>query len=292
MSQAARIPAIVPAAGASRRMGRPKLLLEFSGRPLIGRVVAALREGGAGPVIVIAPPEEAPEGPPIAAAARAAGARVIMPETRPAEMRDSVELGLAELARQGPPPSVLITPADTPALTSDIIARVLSASAALPESIVRASSGGRHAHPLVLPWKVATLIPALPRDRGVNALVESHAGRVIEIEVAQPGLAADFNTPEDLARWFEGGSSSLTIRLFAVAKERAGRAEIQVSLPLPATVAELRQAIAEQHPELAVLAPRVLIAVDSDYASNESLIPAGSKLALIPPVSGGQGTCS
>ena len=49
------IPAIVPAAGKSRRMGQPKMLLPFGGQPLIGRVVRALLEGGAEPVIVVAP---------------------------------------------------------------------------------------------------------------------------------------------------------------------------------------------------------------------------------------------
>ena len=38
------VAAIVPAAGASVRMGRPKLLIEFDGLPLIAKVVAALVE--------------------------------------------------------------------------------------------------------------------------------------------------------------------------------------------------------------------------------------------------------
>ena len=42
------IAALVPAAGSSARMGRPKLLVEFDGQSLIGRVVRALRAGGAG----------------------------------------------------------------------------------------------------------------------------------------------------------------------------------------------------------------------------------------------------
>ena len=45
-------------------MGRPKLLLPFEGQPLIGRVITALRQGGAEPVVVVTPPPDAPEGPP------------------------------------------------------------------------------------------------------------------------------------------------------------------------------------------------------------------------------------
>ena len=47
------VAAIVPAAGLSTRMGRPKLLLPFGGEPLIVRVVNALRQGGAAPVVVV-----------------------------------------------------------------------------------------------------------------------------------------------------------------------------------------------------------------------------------------------
>ena len=39
------IAAVVPAAGRSARMGEPKLLLQFHGETLIGRVVTSLRRG-------------------------------------------------------------------------------------------------------------------------------------------------------------------------------------------------------------------------------------------------------
>ena len=40
------IAAIVPAAGKSTRMGRPKLLMSLDGATLLHRVVTALRQGG------------------------------------------------------------------------------------------------------------------------------------------------------------------------------------------------------------------------------------------------------
>src|SRR4029077_6183157 len=83
-------------------------------------------------------------------------------------------------------------------------------------------------------------------------------------------------------------TNRLTVRLFAIAKQKVGKPEIEVDLPsLPATVGDLRLALAMQHPALASLAPRVMIAIDSEYAADETLINPGAKLALIPPVSGG-----
>jgi molybdenum cofactor cytidylyltransferase len=282
-----RIPAIVPAAGKSRRMGQPKLLLPFGGEPLISRVVKALRDGGAEPVIVVSPPADTAEGPPVADAARQAGARVITPRKRPPEMRETAELAIAELERDGPPPAFILTPADSPALTPEIVRRVLERWAGSPGSIVIPVAGGRRTHPIVLTWDLARQIPALPKHLGINSLVTANPERVIELEIPSPELAEHLNTPEDLERWKARQRPRVAIRLFAVAKERAGTAQIEVDLPLPATVGDLRTALARQNPALAPLAARVMIAVDAEYASDESIIGPGASIALIPPVSGG-----
>lgn len=289
MTDPISVAAIVPAAGASRRMGSPKLLLEFEGKPLIARVVAALLEGGARPVIVVAPPPDAPEGPQIAEAASRAGAVVVAPEIRPAEMRDSIELGVAELERSARPPrAVVLAPADSPKLEGPLVARVLAAWREQPESIVIPTSSGRRGHPIVLPWRLARTIVELPPDVGVNALVARHAADVVEIEIAGEAVVTDLDTPEDLRRISgEGGVQERSVRLFAIARERAGRGEVVVRLPAGATVADLRSALAEQVPGLESIAPRVMIAVDSEYAGDDVELPPDASLAVIPPVSGG-----
>jgi molybdenum cofactor cytidylyltransferase len=280
------IPAIVPAAGASRRMGQPKLLLRFEGQPLIGRVVSALKDGGADPVIAVCPPADVPEGPPVAEAAQQAGATVITPRARPLEMRQSVELALHKLG-DDPPDAFVLTPADSPGITARIVASLLQRWAETKEAIVIPTAGGRHAHPIILPWDLGRQISSLSEDQGINALVAANPHRVIKFEVRQAELATDLNTPDDLERWNRRGCSVLSVRLFAVVRERAGSAFVDVELSLPATVADLRIALALQHPALATLARRVMIAIDSDYATDDTVILPRAKLALIPPVSGG-----
>jgi molybdopterin converting factor subunit 1 len=81
----------------------------------------------------------------------------------------------------------------------------------------------------------------------------------------------------------------VNVRLFAVARQRAGRAEVALELPEPATVATLRRALAGACPELAPLMPNMKFAVDAEYAHDDNApIPAGAELAAIPPVSGGR----
>ena len=75
----------------------------------------------------------------------------------------------------------------------------------------------------------------------------------------------------------------VTIRLFAMLRERAGAGEIELDLPEGARV---RDAL-DRLDELAGGLPLVM-AINRDYADADSELRAGDELALIPPVSGGE----
>jgi molybdenum cofactor cytidylyltransferase len=77
------------------------------------------------------------------------------------------------------------------------------------------------------------------------------------------------------------------VRLFAVARQRAGRPVIEVDLPERATVGDLRAALSESVPDLAPILPSARFSVAAEYAEDSTPIPPGADLALIPPVSGG-----
>ena len=75
----------------------------------------------------------------------------------------------------------------------------------------------------------------------------------------------------------------VSVRLFAGLRERAGSSHVDVELPDGATVADL----------LAVLelAPRSCVAaINREYADAAARIAPGDEVALVPPVSGGDGT--
>jgi molybdenum cofactor cytidylyltransferase len=293
-------------------MGRPKLLLPIAGATMIGRVVTELRAGGVNLVIVVAPPAAASAGAELAAEARRRGAEVIVPETHPAEMRDSIELGLEALARGIPPRRVLIAPGDTPGITRDLVARLLEYAGRASERIVVPCCGGRRGHPIVLPWSIALEVRSLPAGVGVNALLDRHEKHLATVTIENPDLIVDIDTPAELDEWNArraardwsvvdhrfsdnagppGPAKTVTVRvrLFALAKERAGRSEIELEVGSPATVGSLREAIREHSPALRPLVPNVLIAVNEEYAGDDELIPHGARIALIPPVSGGAG---
>jgi molybdopterin converting factor subunit 1 len=73
---------------------------------------------------------------------------------------------------------------------------------------------------------------------------------------------------------------------FAGARERAGTARETLER-VPATVAELRNALAEAHPGLGRILPRCRIAVDEEFAADDAPLRDGAEIAIVPPVSGG-----
>jgi len=79
----------------------------------------------------------------------------------------------------------------------------------------------------------------------------------------------------------------INVKLFAVARERAGTSAIDVELSSPATVRQLRSALLEQYPALRDVVPHVRFAVNSEYAADATPIAPQAEVAIIPPVSGG-----
>ncbi len=195
--------AIVPAAGRSERMGKPKLILPLAGETVIARVVSTLRRGGILHVIVVAPPTEAPGAVILTDEASKAGAVVIVPEVRPVDMRASFQLGLDHLEDGPKPSSIMLLPGDSPGITGALVEQILAAANANPRSIIIPTFNGRRGHPIVLPWDLALLVQALPFGAGINALIALHAPRVVEVRVDEPGTLDDLDTPRDYERWVE-----------------------------------------------------------------------------------------
>ena len=86
------------------------------------------------------------------------------------------------------------------------------------------------------------------------------------------------------------GAMTVTVRLFAILRERAGSDSVQLELADGATVADALRELSAT-PELAEALERIPVrmAVNRDYADESTELAAGDELALVPPVSGGAG---
>jgi molybdopterin converting factor subunit 1 len=80
---------------------------------------------------------------------------------------------------------------------------------------------------------------------------------------------------------------TVTVRFFARARDAAGTASTVVALPDRATVGMLRRHLADVYPSLRGLLERSAIAVNNEYAGDDTPLAANVEVALLPPVSGG-----
>jgi MoaE-MoaD fusion protein len=75
----------------------------------------------------------------------------------------------------------------------------------------------------------------------------------------------------------------VTVKLFAVLRERAGASEVTLELPEGARVQDALDSLAD----VAAGVP-VVMAVNREYADADVVLSDDDELALVPPVSGGE----
>jgi len=80
---------------------------------------------------------------------------------------------------------------------------------------------------------------------------------------------------------------TLSVQLFALARDLAGGSPLVIPWTAGRTVADLRQALVIAAPNLTLILPACVLAVNSTYATDATVIPEGAEVACIPPVSGG-----
>ncbi|HKI06003.1 MAG TPA: nucleotidyltransferase family protein [Thermoanaerobaculia bacterium] len=197
--------AILPAAGASRRMGRPKLLLPVGGRPMVTAVVEALRGGGVREVVVVtAPSDEA-----LQAWAREAGVTLAVNPDPERGMLSTIREGIAalggaaELARRGE--ILLVSPADLPNLRAETVAGLLRRMTETGAPLAVPTFHGKRGHPLAIAPRLIPEIDSLDPSVGLRQLRDRHEAELLEVEGEDEGVIQDVDTPEDYRRLLELG---------------------------------------------------------------------------------------
>jgi molybdopterin converting factor subunit 1 len=80
---------------------------------------------------------------------------------------------------------------------------------------------------------------------------------------------------------------NVTVKLFAQARDLAGTSQANLSLNEEQSVKEMLASLIDKYPALSQIQGNLLVAVNNEYVSSESLIPANAEIACFPPVSGG-----
>jgi molybdenum cofactor cytidylyltransferase len=199
--------AIVPAAGASARMGAHKLLMPLGGQTVIDRVLASWRQSEVTRVVVVV--RAADSALLERCIAAGSGVDVVAVPTAPRDMKASALLALQYVAAHyspDPNDAWLLAPADLPRLSSAAINAVLAAYDPARPSVVAAAFEGERGHPLLMPWALAERVGKLAADAGVNAILEELLVR--EVVWGDDSILRDVDTPGDFACLLESFNCS------------------------------------------------------------------------------------
>jgi molybdenum cofactor cytidylyltransferase len=192
--------AILPAAGASRRMGRPKLLLPFHGRPLVAGVVEALRRGGVDTIVLVTSAGDED----LRTWARQAGVTIEVNPDPERGMLSTIREGIAALggsvALRERGETLLVSPADLPNLKAETVATLLRRMAETKARLAVPVYRDKRGHPLAIAAALIPEIDSLDPEVGLRQLRDRHEAELLEIEVGDSGVVQDVDTPEEYER--------------------------------------------------------------------------------------------
>ena len=189
------IAAIILAAGQSRRMGQPKMLLPWGPVTVIEQVISTFLQAGVQDVVVVT------------GSARERLAGIIQPyPVRPVhnldyetgEMLSSLQVGLAAMRPEAE--ALLVGLGDQPQVQTETVQRLCQGFLQGKSALVVPSFQRRRGHP----WLVARSLwgellamqaPETPRD-----FLNRHGSEIDYVEMDTPTILADLDTPEEYRR--------------------------------------------------------------------------------------------
>ena len=186
--------AIILAAGASSRMGRPKQLLMYEGQTLLRRAIHAAEAAGCCPIkVVLGCGVEA-----LQTEVAATTAQAIVNADWQKGIGTSIRHGVAALLDENPATDrVVLMLADQPHVTADTIRALDHAQRQTQSPICAAAFEATIGPPVIVTGPFIRALLELPDDRGAKAIWTDHPEALTK--VPRPEAAIDVDTPESYA---------------------------------------------------------------------------------------------
>lgn len=185
---------IILAAGESRRMGYPKPLLDIGGRTFIEQIAERMLVVVPRLVIVIGAHRERVR----AAIPRDARIAIVENPNYSSGQLSSLKVGLGAI--QPDSAGALVHLGDHPMLRVETFRAIVDSYNRARKPIVIARHDGHRGHPVIFDRTMFGELLAAPEEEGARHVVNADASRVAYVDLDDPGINLDLDTPGDLVR--------------------------------------------------------------------------------------------
>ena len=186
--------AVILSGGASSRMGSPKALLPYQGRPFLEHLLQITRHTKiAVRRVVLGAHAEA-----IAKAVPLLAHELVINEEWEKGQLSSIHAALRSL----PPETdgMLLCLIDHPLISASLVNELIEAFYQSERKIVLPTYQGRRGHPVIFPAKLYDELLKAPEDQGARAVVWAHPTEISEVATAEEGCLLNLNDPETRQR--------------------------------------------------------------------------------------------
>jgi molybdenum cofactor cytidylyltransferase len=183
---------LIPAAGASRRLGQPKQLLQHKGNSLLGNAVNAAHSIAPREIIVVT----GAHSEAVRTAVQHPSVRWVDNPKWPEGMGGSIAIGSAAISPKST--GLMILLCDQWRINAQDFEILVKTWRSAPERIVVAEAEGQYMPPVIFPSICFTRLRELKGDQGARSLFEAHQDLITPVPIAN--AAFDLDTPTDLDR--------------------------------------------------------------------------------------------
>lgn len=182
------VAAVVLAAGASSRLGRPKALVPLQGEPAVVRVCRVAREAGCDETVVVV-------------GAASAAIRAVLPDFAHAVENPMWQSGRTGSIKRGVEAvrggtGILLWPVDHPAVQIATVHRLLGARGEIRVPL----EDGKRGHPVFFGPSVRGELLALGDSQPLHDVVHAKPERVVEVPVTDEAVLLNLDTAGDLKK--------------------------------------------------------------------------------------------
>jgi len=186
--------AVILSGGASRRMGSPKALLPYQGRPFLEHLLEITTHPkiGARRVVLGADAE------PIAKNIALPAAEIVVNKDWEKGQLSSIQAAIRSLPAGSD--GLLLCLIDHPLISAALVNELIEKFYGTSAKIVLPVYEGRRGHPVIFPAALYDELLQAPMEQGARAVVWAHAEDVLEVRTNEEGCVLNLNDPETLLR--------------------------------------------------------------------------------------------